>query len=53
MRGFLMKERQSASPAVSFDELYVNLELQSIFRLAPRDQSAADRKALYQPDSQR
>ena len=35
VRGFLMKERQSASPAVSFDELYVNLELQSIFRLAP------------------
>ena len=35
VRGFLMKERQSTSPAVSFDELYVNLELQSIFRLAP------------------
>ena len=35
VRGFLMNERQSSSPAVSFDELYVNLELQSIFRLAP------------------
>ncbi|HET9550026.1 MAG TPA: hypothetical protein VFQ03_07630, partial [Candidatus Binatia bacterium] len=35
VRGFLMNERQSTSPAVSFDELYVNLELQSIFRLAP------------------
>ena len=30
-----MRERQSDSPAVSFDELFVNLELQSIFRLAP------------------
>ncbi len=35
VRGFLMKERQSTAPAVSFDELYVNLELRSIFRLAP------------------
>jgi Domain of Unknown Function (DUF748) len=35
MRGFLMKQRDSQSPAVSFDELFVNLELQSIFRLAP------------------
>jgi uncharacterized protein involved in outer membrane biogenesis len=35
IRGFLMKERQSQTPAVSFDELFVNLELQSLFRLAP------------------
>src|ERR671911_2294800 len=35
MRGFLMKERQSSATAVSFDELHVNLELQSIFRLSP------------------
>ena len=35
MRGFLMKERQSQATAVSFDELHVNLELQSIFRLSP------------------
>ena len=35
IRGFLMKERQSQAPAVSFDELFVNLELQSLFRLAP------------------
>jgi Domain of Unknown Function (DUF748) len=35
VRGFLMKERQSQTPAVSFNELFVNLELQSLFRLAP------------------
>jgi flagellar motor protein MotB len=35
VRGFMMRERQSDSPAVSFEELLVNLELQSIFRLAP------------------
>ncbi|HEX9787602.1 MAG TPA: DUF748 domain-containing protein, partial [Candidatus Binatia bacterium] len=35
VRGFLMKERQGQAPAVSFDELFVNLELQSLFRLAP------------------
>ena len=35
VRGFLMKERQSDTPAVSFDELFVNLEMQSLFRLAP------------------
>ncbi|MDP2604606.1 MAG: DUF748 domain-containing protein [Deltaproteobacteria bacterium] len=35
IRGFLMKERQSAATAVSFDEIYVNLELESLFRLAP------------------
>ncbi len=35
IRGFLMKQRDSQSPAVSFDELFVNLQLQSIFRLAP------------------
>jgi uncharacterized protein involved in outer membrane biogenesis len=35
VRGFLMKERGAQTPAVSFDELFVNLELQSLFRLAP------------------
>ena len=35
VRGFLMKERQGDTPALSFDELFVNLELQSLFRLAP------------------
>lgn len=35
VRGFLMKERQSTATAVSFDELYVNLQLSSLFRLAP------------------
>jgi len=35
IRGFLMKERQSEIPAVSFAELFVNLEMQSLFRLAP------------------
>ena len=35
VRGFLMNQRQSSAPAVSFDELYVNLEMRSIFRLAP------------------
>jgi len=35
VRGFLMNERQSSAPALSFDELYVNLEMRSIFRLAP------------------
>ncbi len=35
VRGFLIRERQSEAPAVSFDELFVNLELQSLFRLAP------------------
>ncbi|MGE5305570.1 MAG: DUF748 domain-containing protein [Alphaproteobacteria bacterium] len=32
VRGFLMKERQSNQPAVSFEELRVNLELASLFR---------------------
>jgi hypothetical protein len=35
VRGFLMKERDGQAPAVSFDELFVNLELQSLFRFAP------------------
>src|ERR1043166_2860425 len=35
IKRFLMKERQSSATAVSFDELYVNMQLQSIFRLAP------------------
>ena len=30
-----MKERQSETPAVSFDELFVNLEFRSLLRLAP------------------
>ena len=33
IRGFLMKERQSSATAVSFDELYLNLETWSLFRL--------------------
>jgi len=32
VRGFLVKERQGSGPAISFDELYVNLELSSLFR---------------------
>ena len=35
VRGFLMKDRQSQTPAVSFDELFVNLEFRSLLRLAP------------------
>jgi hypothetical protein len=35
VRGFLMKERQDDTPAVSFEELFVNLEFRSIIRLAP------------------
>jgi uncharacterized protein involved in outer membrane biogenesis len=35
VRGFLVKERQGTAAAVSFDELYVNLQLASLFRLAP------------------
>ena len=35
VRGFLMKERQGDTPALSFDELFINLEIQSLFRLAP------------------
>src|SRR5712692_9627238 len=35
IRGFLMKERQSQTSTLSFDELYVNLELQSLFRWGP------------------
>jgi uncharacterized protein involved in outer membrane biogenesis len=35
VRGFLMKERESQATAVSLDELHVNLQLQSIFRLSP------------------
>jgi hypothetical protein len=35
VRGFLMKERQGSAVALSFDELYANLELQSLFRWAP------------------
>jgi uncharacterized protein involved in outer membrane biogenesis len=32
VRGFLVKERQSAAPALSFDELYINLQLASLFQ---------------------
>jgi uncharacterized protein involved in outer membrane biogenesis len=32
VRGFLVKERQSAAPALSFDELYINLQLSSLFQ---------------------
>jgi uncharacterized protein DUF748 len=35
VRGFLMKERQGDAPAISFDELFVNLQLKSLLRLAP------------------
>jgi len=35
VRGFLMQEKQGPKPALSFDELFVNLELQSLIRLAP------------------
>jgi uncharacterized protein involved in outer membrane biogenesis len=35
VRGFVVKERQGSETAVSFDELYANLELQSLFRLGP------------------
>src|SRR5215475_2477550 len=35
VRIFLMKERQGSATVVSFDELYVNLELRSLFRWAP------------------
>jgi Domain of Unknown Function (DUF748) len=35
VRGFLMKERQGPATALSFDELYANLELQSLFRWGP------------------
>src|SRR5258706_9253159 len=35
IRGFLMKERQAQTAALSFDELVVNLEMQSLFRWAP------------------
>ena len=35
IRGFLMKERQGSATAFSFDELYANLELASLFRWGP------------------
>jgi uncharacterized protein involved in outer membrane biogenesis len=35
VRGFVVKERQGSATAISFDELYANLELQSLFRWAP------------------
>ena len=35
VRGFLVKERDGSKTAVSFDELYANLEWQSLFRWGP------------------
>ncbi len=35
VRGFLMQEKQGPTPALSFDELFVNLEFRSLIRLAP------------------
>jgi uncharacterized protein involved in outer membrane biogenesis len=35
VRGFVMKDRPGPDPALTFDELYVNLSLGSLFRLAP------------------
>ena len=35
VRGFLMKERQGSATVFSFDELYANLELASLFRWGP------------------
>lgn len=35
VRGFLIKERQGDAPFLSFDELFVNLEMQSLLKLAP------------------
>lgn len=35
VRGFLMRERQSETPAFAFDELFINLEYRSLLRWAP------------------
>src|SRR3954468_9807983 len=35
IRGLVVKERQGTTTAVSFAELFANLELESLFRLAP------------------
>jgi flagellar motor protein MotB len=35
IRGFVMKDRAGSEPALTFDELYVNASLGSLFRLAP------------------
>ena len=35
VRGFVMKDRTGPEPALTFEELYVNASLGSIFRLAP------------------
>jgi uncharacterized protein involved in outer membrane biogenesis len=35
VRGFAMQDRPGPEPALTFDELYVNLSLGSLFRLAP------------------
>ena len=35
VRGFVLKDRAGPEPALTFDELYVNASLGSLFRLAP------------------
>jgi uncharacterized protein involved in outer membrane biogenesis len=35
VRGFVMKDRSGPEPALTFDELYVNASLASLFRMAP------------------
>ena len=35
VRGFVMKDRTGPEPALTFEELYVNASLASLFRLAP------------------
>jgi uncharacterized protein involved in outer membrane biogenesis len=35
VRGFVMKDRTGPEPALTFEELYVNASLGSVFRLAP------------------
>ncbi len=35
VRGFVMKDRSGPEPALTFEELYVNASLGSLFRLAP------------------
>src|SRR5262245_5198073 len=35
IRGFVMKDRAGPEPALTFDELYLNASLGSLFRLAP------------------
>ncbi len=35
VRGFVMKDRPGPEPALTFDELYINASLASLFRMAP------------------